>query len=198
MKNNKFILFLILSVFLGGCEQPLKYRFQDKPQKVDCPGADKALMHEALYSFQEDIAKYYNKYSDYREGTPSYYIEGYMQFVYRGLEGTAPFKEIVSQHSLDLLQKLKENKSLWDFEKSGAHLNYDNEYVNCLLTSIKDDAFREKLQILRDENYFSPQIIAEPMRQNVMMIIQDEYLAMFLMLDGYYQHLLDFDFTNTP
>ena len=31
-----------------------------------------------------------------------------------------------------------------------------------------------------------------------MMIIQDEYLAMFLMLDGYYKHLLDFDFTNTP
>ena len=57
MKKNNIVILIVLATFFMSCEEPLEYKFQDKPQLVECPGADKALMHEALYSFQEDQSK---------------------------------------------------------------------------------------------------------------------------------------------
>ena len=52
--------------FFGRMRTTLKYRFQDKPQKVDAPSGQ-GLRISFIVSGK--IAKYYNKYSDYREGT---------------------------------------------------------------------------------------------------------------------------------
>jgi len=173
------------------CEKPLEYRYQDKPQSVDCPGADKELTHEALYSFMEDIGAYYNQYTDLRPGTYSYYLEAYSQFVFFGFSGGARYQEIVSDHSLRILEKLREIPGLFILKEERWALNYDHEFVDCILNSIQDEDMRTQLASLRKVNYLSPSIIAEVMRVNVLKVPQDPYLAMYMALDSYYQYLAD-------
>ncbi|MEZ4858159.1 MAG: hypothetical protein R2781_05050 [Flavobacteriaceae bacterium] len=197
MKKINLLPIACFIFLLLGCEKPLQYKYQDKPQLVTCPGADKALMHEALYSFQEDIGAYYNKFTDYKKGSTTYYIEAYKQFVYVGFIGEANYKEIVTPHTLQVLKKLKENKTLWTLEKNKSKLNYSHEYVSCLFENISDEDMRTRLKSLLEVNYLSPEIVAEPMRVEVLKIVGDEHLAMYMMLDAYYQYLMDIDFSNT-
>ncbi len=175
----------------------MTYKYQDKPQKVDCPGPDKFLMHEALYSFQEDIGVHYNKYTDYKKGSSLFYMEGYSQFVYFGFSGTAPFSEIVSAHSLEILERLRKETDLWTSKQGMLSLNYNGEYVSCLINSIQDEALRNKINSLKEVNYLTPQIIAETMRINVIRVVQDPYLAMYMALDAYYQPLINRNISKT-
>lgn len=191
--KHKFVLLAIITLVFMGCKQPMDYKYQDKPQTVDCPGLDKNLMHEALYSFQEDIAAYYNQYTDYRPGTKSYYIEAYSQYVFFGFSGGARFQEIVSNHSLKLLEELKKQPGLFIEKEGRLELNYDHEYVDCLFNSISDEDLRTQFAAMRKVDYLSPQIVAELMRINVLKITQDPYLAMYMCLDAYYQYLADMD-----
>jgi hypothetical protein len=197
MKKNRYITLLSLFILFVGCEKPIPYKFQDKPQKVDCPGLDKSLMHEALYSFQEDIGAHYNKYTDNKKGGSLYYMEGYAQYVYFGFIGTAPYGEIVSDHSLEILEKLRKEPDLWADKEGMLSLNYQGDYVSCLINSIQDDELREKMMNLREVNYLSPQIIAETMRINVIRVVQDPYLAMYMALDAFYQPLINRNFSKS-
>ncbi|MCB0457046.1 MAG: hypothetical protein R2776_03855 [Flavobacteriaceae bacterium] len=193
MKTLKFLVLTLFVASIVSCEEPLEYKYQDKPQLVDCPGADKALMHEALYSFQEDIAAYYNKHSDYAKGSSNYYVEAYMKFVYFGFSGEAKFDEIVSPHSLQLLKKLKQIDGLWTTGNAKSNLNYHHEYVSCLFENITDEDVKARLLSLLKVNYLSPEMVAEPMREDVQKIVNDSYLAMYMMLDAYYQYLINYD-----
>ena len=184
---------MVLILPFIGCDKALEYRYQDKPQPIDCPGADKILMHEALYSFQEDIGAYYNQHTDFRKGTNSYYLEAYSQFVYFGFSGGARFQEIASDHSLMVLEKLREVPDLFVQKEGRWSLNYDHEFVDCILNSVQDDDLRTQLASLRKVNYLSPNVIAELMRINVLKVPQDPYLAMYMALDSYYQYLADMD-----
>ena len=191
--KHKIISLLILALSFAGCEESIEYKYLDKPQSVNCPGIDSQLMHEALYSFQEDIAAFYNEHTDYRQGTKSYYMEAYMQYVFFGFSGGARFQEIVSDHSLKILEKLREVPGLFIQKEGRWELNYEHEYVQCLFTSIEDEDLRTQFDSMLKVDYLTPQIIADLMRVNVQKIIQDPYLAMYMSLDAYYQYLADLD-----
>ncbi len=194
MRKSSFLVILLLALVTLGCEEKLEFKYQDKPQLVECPGVDKALIHEALYSFQEDIGVFYNKFTDHRYGTSTYYVEAYRQFVYFGFSGEANFAEIVSEHSLKVLKELKKIDGLWTSGNEDTNLNYDHEFVKCLFNNVEDEDMRQRLHSLIEVNYLSPQMVAEPMRVEVLKIIGDEHLAMYMMLDAYYQYLINFDF----
>ena len=53
---------------------------------------------------------------------------------------------------------------------------------------------KERLLSLKKVEYLSPDMVAEPMRREVLKIVGDEYLAMYMMLDAYYQYLINYDF----
>lgn len=197
MRKNNFILLLSAVFVMMGCEKPMEYKFQDKPQKVDCPGLDKSLMHEALYSFQEDIGAHYNLYTDYKKGSSTYYMEGYAQYVYFGFSGSAPYGEIVSSHSLYILDRLRDEPDLWTSKQGMVNLNYNSDYVSCLFSSILDEELRNKMLSLKDVGYLTPQIIAETMRVNVIQVVQDPYLAMYMALDSFYQPLMNRNFIKS-
>lgn len=184
---------LIMVFLLAGCKNSIEYKYLDKPQTVDCPGIDSQLMHEALYSFQEDIGSFYNQYTDYKQGTSSFYMEAYMQYVFFGFSGGARYQEIVSDHSLEILNALKEVPGLFIQKEGSLELNYEHEYIECLFSSIEDEDLRTQFASMQAVNYFSPQIVAELMRVNVLKVIQDPYLAMYMSLDAYYQYLADLD-----
>ena len=192
MRNNLFIGSLLSLLLLSGCKQTVPFNYQDREQKVDCPeDSNKDLMHEALYSFQEDLGVFYNEFTDFKVGSSSYYMEGYRQYVYFGFSGTAAFKDIVSQHSLDVLELLKNVPDLWIQEEGEFKLNYRSNYVACLFDNIQNEDLKLKFNSLLEVNYLNPKIIAETMRVNVIEVIQDPYLAMYMALDSYYVYLMN-------
>jgi hypothetical protein len=187
-----FLLALMIATLFPSCEEKLVYKYQNRPQLVDCPGIDKALINEAIYSFMEDISSHYNVTGDLPENSNDYYINGYQNFVQSGLEGVAPFKEIVSQHSIKLLEKLQENKSLWLDTYKETNINYNSEVMQCLFSKISDKDLHQRFASILKVNYLTPKIMAVPLRGEINKIISDPYLATYIALDGYYQQLITF------
>ena len=187
MRRLKFICFIGMTIMIMACQPGINYTYQEFPQHVICDGLDQELMHEAIYSFQDDIGQYYNQYSDYQKGSKSYYIEAYAQFVYFGFSGTAAFYDIVSPHSQAILAKLAQEKGLWQMVDGQQRLNYAHPYVICLIDHISSDDLRVLVQNLRATGSLTPELIAETMRINFQQIIADPYLAMYMALDAYYQ-----------
>jgi hypothetical protein len=190
----KSILFtgLLMSILtLTACHQGPEYRFADQPKVVDCPGMSEDFMHELLYSFREDIGAFYNQYTDYIEGSKSYYFEAYGQYIYFGFSGTARFDDIASEHSRALLQELRKEKDFWIVKDGQERLNYNHPYLKCLIDGVADNDLRVSLQNLRQANSLTPELIAETMRINFQKVLADPNLAMYLALDGFYQPLIN-------
>ncbi len=183
--------FLALIVSLTACKSGPEYRYQDLPQVVTCDQMPRDFMHELMYSFREDIGVYYNQYSDYIEGTTSYYFEAFGNYVYFGFSGTARFDEIASKHSRDLLKELRKYENFWVIKNDQQRLNYAHPYLMCLIDKIGNDDLRVSLQNLRQANSLSPELIAETMRINFQEILGDPNLAMYMALDAYYQPLIN-------
>jgi hypothetical protein len=189
MKRLNFLFYLLFALMLSGCQPGITYQYQNLPQQVTCQDLDQELMHEAIYSFQEDIGRYYNQYTDHQKGSKSYYIEAYAQFVFYGFSGTAAYYDIASTHSQEILAALIQEKDLWVITDDQYKINYDHPYLVCLLENIKADELRVPLQNLSATGSLSPELIAETMRVNFRQIISDPYLAMYMALDAYYQPL---------
>lgn len=177
-----------------GCKEELKYKYQDKAKVLDCPFEDAQLMQEALYSFEYDISEFFN-HDEYTPGSPIYFQYGYANFIYTGATGDANFKDIASPHTLQLLEKLKQYPELWNMQGSASNLNYENEYVNCLISNIKNPDIKHKIETLKSVNYLSPTTMADIYRINVIDAATDKNFAMFIALETYYQQLLKVDFS---
>ncbi|MBX2826675.1 MAG: hypothetical protein KTR22_00835 [Flavobacteriaceae bacterium] len=190
MRRIQHSLLFLLTITLIGCEEPMDYKYADKPFSVNCSSSDKALLREALYSFQEDIAHYF-KDPDVRSGSNSAYIQGYNNFIFRGLEGSLSYQDIASPYTMAVLEKLRETDGLWDFNRNGTNLNYTGDFMNCVFSNISDQDVRDHFQSLLKVNHLTPEIMAEPMRQRLQQILEDQHLALYLALDGYYQNLLN-------
>ena len=196
MNYNALLFISIILITLSSCEEKLVYKYQDRPQHIQCQGVDKALIHEALYSFQEDIAMYY-KDPDMSIGTTNFYLNGYQNFIYNGFNKLADFKRIASPHTLQLMEMLRAEKHLWTTRDGDTQLNYTSDYMDCLFKGIKNADLNAKFQSLIKVNYLSPEVMATPMRTEVNNIVQDPNLALYVAFDAFYQHLLDIDFSES-
>lgn len=187
------VVFALLITLLTqtACHQGPAYRYQDQPIVVDCPGMSEDFMHELLYSFREDIGAFYNQYTDYIQGSKSYYYEAYGQYIYFGFSGTARFDDIASEHSRALLQELRKDKDFWTIKDGQERLNYNHPYLMCLIDGVADNDLRISLQNLRQANSLTPELIAETMRINFQKVLADPNLAMYMALDGFYQPLIN-------
>lgn len=196
MNKKATLLFaLVISVtLLTSCEPAIEYKYQDMPQPVNCSGADKALMHEALYSFQQDIAKGHN-FRNYDPASPIYIINGYRKFIYFGFSGESDYKKLISPHTKKVFEELlKEN--IWTDKEGYSHLDYNSSYVSCLLDNIKSPDIRATINSLKEVNSLGPKLMAEPLRRAINEVAQDPHLAMYIALDGYYQYLIDVDLSE--
>lgn len=196
---NRTILVALIgltSVFFNSCEEPIEYVHQDKPQLIVCEGMDKTLVHEALYSFQEDISAYYSSV-EIDKNSNQYYIHGYSNFVQPGLSGIAPYQAMASPHTVKLMEELRKEKSLWIPNGEDSHLNYEHPFVRCLLGAIQKEDLRLKFESLSKVNYIKPKVLAVPLRAEVNAIVADPNLAMYVALDGFYQNLYDLELSET-
>lgn len=191
---KKFTLLFLILPFLHSCKEPITYQYQDDVRVVQCEGADNDLMHEAYYSFLDDIYEYYKKREVKPEFVNTYY--SLAQFIYLGAKGEVDYLVFASLHTLDLVKELKKDEDLWNLESEKSNLNYDNEFVNCLIENIKNDVIRIKIKALRESNSLSPMILAETYRINIKDTQTDKNFEMFLAFDAYYQYLMEVDLSN--
>lgn len=177
------------------CGDGLEYKYQDRELTVACHQIDGNLMKEALYSFEEDISAFYNN-DNYVPNTPIYYRFGYANFIFTGATGEAKFEQMVSPHSLGILKELKKQEGLFIENQKGSNLNYNHEFVKCLIEKIENKEIKDKINTLLSVNFFSPKTMAEFYRVNNLDVETDKNFAMFIALDTYYQHLIDLEKSN--
>lgn len=192
---KKLILTIIIIAGSYSCNNGIEYKYQDRELQLSCDQIDGNLMKEALCSFEEDISAFYNN-DNYPPNTAIYYRFGYANFIYTGATGEAKFDLMVSPHSLNILKELKKQEGLFVENKEGSRLNYDHEFVQCLINNIQNKEIKDKINTLLSVNFFSPKTMAELYRVNNRDIETDKNFAMFIALDTYYQYLIDIEKSN--
>ena len=195
MTIPKIFLYLIISTtLLTSCKKPLEQKFKDKEPIVKCNGLDYNLAHEAYYSFLEDIAVYlknqhvgYN-YLDYPAALGA--------FIYKGSSGTADYEKIASPHTIEILKRLKKETTLWDTSSKKSNLNYNSEFMDCIIQNIKNEDLKQTIISLREVNSLNSKILNEVYTQKIYDYTTDNYFGVFIAFDTYYQYLYDIDFKN--
>ena len=192
---KKVFVLLVLVIFIAGCGESITYKYQNNELNMAYQGEDTNLLKEALYSFENDIAVYYEN-EEYSLG-PSVNVEyGYASFIYPSASGTADFKKIASPHTTKIVELLKKEESLWNKNGKDSKLNYNHELVKCLINNIQNAEIKERIETLLDANYFSPTIMTEFYRVNIGDALTDKNFALFIALETYYQNLLEIDFSS--
>jgi hypothetical protein len=194
---NNSIVFLLVAVALitSGCNDSFEYKYQEKANWVKCEGADALLLNEALYSFFDDITLYYREKFGGRNGEIGE-VEAYASYIYDGAKGTSDYKNIASEHTIRVIEKLKNEKQLWNVSSEGIKLNYESAYVSCLIENVENTDMKKTLKSLKKVNYLSPTIMADRFRINTKEAVEDQNYAMYVVLDTYYQRLLNIDFSK--
>lgn len=190
--NRPQYLYIIVALVMASCQKPFEYKYQDKGKPIQCQGLDNALLHEALYSFQEDISSYYRD-PDVIAGSDRFYMQGLAAYVSDGMFGTAPYTLIVSDHSKEVLEQLKMHPDIWNPDGSVSKLNHQSELVLCLFQQIRDPEIKNLLQRLNQHGAIDPAQLSTPFREKIYKAFTDANLAMYIALDGYYQHLYRLD-----
>ena len=191
---KKYVVLLLISITFFSCKKPIEYQFSGSPETITCDGLDYDLSHEAYYSFRQDLAIYVKSlrigYNDlnYRESL------GY--YIYRGALGNFEFKDIATPHTIALLNELKSHKDLWDTSSGKSNLNYNSEFIDCLIQNIKNEEVKQTILSLRSSNSLNSTILAETYRANVFDCYEDNYFGMLIAFDTYYQHLYGMDFNK--
>jgi len=191
---KKHIFLVLITLVLFSCKEPLDYQFKDSPETIQCNGLEYDLAHEAYYSFRQDIAIYVKNLNigyntlNYKESLGFY--------IYRGAQGNFDFTEIATPHTLTILEKLKENKDLWNTTSKKSNLNYNSEFINCLIQGIKNEDVKQTIIALRDTKSLNSVILAETYREHVFDCYADNHFGMLLAFDTYYQHLYSMDFNK--
>ena len=181
MKTTYYIL---VAFFITSCSMhpSLEYQFGDKEQPISCAVQTNALLNEALYSFEKDIY-------DYCTIETKTEVLSYGQYIYKGVAGTAPYKEIASYHSLNIRdQLLKENILISNGVNS--NLNYDHPAVKCLIDGIEDVALKKTITSLLEINSMDPAMFNSRLRNFGQQAAKNRYQAAYIALDSYYQNLV--------
>ncbi len=192
MKNILFLLVFIATV--SSCSKPFPYKYQNKEQTIECSQIDTNLIHEALYSFKNDISMYYLKeIKGIKEKEELNFTFSYNQYIYNGAKGNLNFKEIASTHTLLIINELKKEKNLFIKANGKNKLNYQNDFVKCLVNNIQHEEMKNKIIDLIEVDYLSPEVMAENYRATTFYTKTDTNYLMFIALDTFYQRLLDLE-----
>lgn len=188
MKNvTTFCLALATLLTISSCKQQptLTYQHADKDYNVVCGTTDMKLLKEALYSFENDITKYYNK-----TGKDTY--RSYRSFVNEAIYNRAQNQDIVSAHTIAVFNALKAQPNLWN----GKSLNYNSPIIKCIGENIKNNDLKTTFNALIATNSMNAKLFGAPLRSQTRGLTKDKYLATFVALDLFYSKLFDIDFAK--
>jgi len=187
-KSPYYAILIVFSVILIGCTPSINYKYQNKAKVVDCNGVDSDLLHEALYSFEDDIEAH-SSLRKFARGTSISIKYGYSNYVYLGARGEADFERIVSRHSKDIFNVLKTETDLFIEKDAKLQLDYNHPFVKCLVENIQNSNIKSTMENLIMTSSMSSEIMASPIRINSRDAIPDKNFAMYLALDTFYKFI---------
>lgn len=187
----KTIVCAIAFIVLASCQEATKkvtidYKFSDQEQSIQCEEQNNALLNDALLSFEDDLMRNYDAESRRLNNA-------YSKFIFPGLNGSAEYKRLPSEHSKKILEALiAENIII----KGGLHsnLNYAHPAVQCILNGIEDNGVKQTINALVSTNGMNPALFDTRLRNKGRQVEKQRHLAMYLALDAYYQNLAEIDF----
>jgi len=194
MKSTLTLITFLLVFTLFNCNKQNSfsdYKYSDKPEAIICEGLNSKLYNEALYSFEDDILKFYQQ-----KKSNITLVQGYSQFIRAAIYSPPKFEEIVSKHTLDVFEALKTDTDLWDATNTKSHLNYNGKTLNCIASNIKDANLKTTFEALISTNSMSPKLFGTPLVTKYRNALNDKYLALYIALDLYYSKLFDIDFSK--
>lgn len=194
MKSTLTLITFLLVFTLFNCNKQNSfsdYKYSDKPEAIICEGLNSKLYNEALYSFEDDILKFYQQ-----KKSNITLVQGYSQFIRAAIYSPPKFEEIVSKHTLDVFEALKNDTDLWDATNTKSHLNYNGKTLNCIASNIKDANLKTTFEALISTNSMSPKLFGTPLVTKYRNALNDKYLALYIALDLYYSKLFDIDFSK--
>ena len=169
-----------------------EYKFADRNPVLQCGDLDNKLLNEALFSFEDDIKTFYrSKYNP--EGKLGLV---YSEFLSRSIQGTVPFQDLVTPHTLQVFNVLKTKKELWDTENKVSKLNYYSPLFGCIASNIKDSGLRTTLNALLSTHSMSPKLFNDPLIGKYPIVETDKYLGAYVAFDLFYAKLFDIDPTK--
>ncbi|MFL1011909.1 hypothetical protein [Flavisericum labens] len=193
--NTKLPLILFLSLFtLVGCKKDktfTNYKYADKPAVISCEGVNSKLYNEAVYSFENDILNFYGKGNQ-----NTTLARSYIQTIRTSVNSQLKFDQIVSKHTYEVFEALKNETALWDANNNKSHLNYDGKTMGCISNNIKDQALKTTLDALLSTKTMSPKLFGAPLITKYNSAMNDKYLALYIALDLFYAKMFDFDFSK--
>lgn len=187
----KLVSFLLILTIFTSCKKEAtlsEYKYADKEYTVQCESVNPELLKEAVFSFENDITKYYE-----RNGK-SNLSQAYGRTVNFGMYGNAKYKEIVSPHTLEIFNILKTDTELWNLEGKTKTLNYNHKLVQCLADNLKDHDLKTTFNALLTTNSMTPKLFGAPLRRKAHIALKDKHLATYIALDMFYAKLFNVDF----
>lgn len=182
---KKIVFLIIATTTIISCNQKatFDFKFADQEQVISCAETQDALLNEALYSFENDLITKYDSINKSK-------IKGYGAFVYRGMDGSANYEEIISENTRPIIDALIAENILIE-NKTPSRLNYEHPTVRCIINNIKDEDLKRTVNALIDTKTMNPKLFNSRFRNFGRNADKDRYLALYIALDGYYQQILN-------
>ncbi|WP_345276955.1 hypothetical protein [Litoribaculum gwangyangense] len=193
--NSKITLIAFLLAFtFFGCKKEntfSDFKYTDKPDVLFCDATNNKLYKEALYSFEDDILKFYGK-----DNPNPTLILSYSQFIRNSIYTRIKYEDIISEHTLKIFEALKNEGDLWDANNTKSHLNYNSKIIDCISNNIQDQALKTTFNSLISTNFMEPKLFGSPLMTKYVNTLNDKYLATYVALDLFYAKLFDADLSN--
>lgn len=184
LKLNR-IAVLFLAASLVSCNQTVKektledYQFSEKGIIATCEGFDETILSEAIFTFEDDITKFY------ANENPNL-TSAYSSFVRDVIYNRAKFEEIASEHTLKVYDVLASKNNLW---LPSGKLNYEHNLLSCITKKMTSKDLKTTLKALIETNSMSLKLFGPAVQSNYSIAVKDKYLAAYIALDFYYGNL---------
>ena len=187
----KLTIILLIMVVFTNCKNDPKlseYKYSEKEFQVNCENIDLDLIKEAVYSFEEDITKYFSQ-----KGNKNL-LQAYPRAINFGINGRGKFNKIASPHTQEIFEILKTDTELRILNGETKSLNYDHKLVKCIANNLTDKDLKTTFNALIRTNSMSAKLFGEPLRRKAYLAVKDKNPATYIALDMYYAKLFDVDF----
>lgn len=189
MKSKVPYLAILLAFIVFSCNNKSTfkdYKFSDEKPVINCDNQNNALFNEALYSFENDLNRYYSKLSGQN------LTLAYSRFINGVVNHRIKLTDIASKHSVEVFEALK-NENIWDAENPKSHLDYNSSFFKCIIQNIKETKLQTTLNALIETNSMSPELFGAPLASNYRTAVTDKYVAAYVAFDLFYAKLFDED-----
>ncbi|SDS32199.1 hypothetical protein SAMN04515667_1911 [Formosa sp. Hel1_31_208] len=189
------LLILVTCLCLFNCKEgtapiTVDYKYQNSKDILNCEGVDTALIQEAFYSFENDLTNFY---------TPEkpIYSRAYSLFVSQAIANKVDYSKMVSEHSKNLLEVLKQNTELWTTNPDGSKVNFSHPVFKCIGANIQDKPLKDTFNALVQTNSMSLRMFGDELKRKTFGMKDDKYLATYVALELFYGKIYDVDLSQS-